>query len=160
MSDMPSLLPTAKKGAEVVPLTMNGPHGEWVPTLMYETGEGEHTIRVAVLELPMLADEHLASAMQSVLDILTDAKAVQAAFVCPMWMAPLDADKLATRARDRDDKEEWVMVTYVNRDRTRIECAKVLRAPGEKPRLGPWDRVANDLDFGGGFADVLRLAIG
>jgi hypothetical protein len=58
------------------------------------------------------------------------------------------------------EKAERVLVTHVTRDHTHCEAALVLRSKTATPSLGPWDRVADDLEVGAGvFVDAMRAAI-
>lgn len=144
-----NLLEMCKESAEMVPNTMPGPDGNWMPVLLYEDGEGRyHTVGI-----PALAPDNLQHVADALCHMLKKAGAVQASLVLPTYF---------TNIREPGSKPvERVLVTYVDKIDTTCESAKVIRSANEKPRLGRWDIYVRDSDVGTGvFVDAMRAAIG
>jgi hypothetical protein len=128
---------------------MEGPASDWVPVLLYEDGDG----RFHPAAIPGLTRDKIASAAEGVRDLLVKARAVQAVLTLNTVFTEMCSGGVA--------EAERVLLTYVTKDHTRIEAARVFRGRSVMPRLGPWDRVADDADVGSGpFVDAMREAIG
>lgn len=148
------LLDAAKHAAEQTPTVMRGSFEDWLTVLCYEDCNGQFAaIGFGPSEL---TDETLPQTLRRMFSILIEARAVQTAITTNVWIA--SGDKPG-RARDREDREEMVLITHVTRDQTRAELAKVIRHVGQKPQLGPWSRSAQGLELGGSMIDILRLGI-
>ena len=146
---MVNLLDLCKESVEIVPATMDGPDGDWVPVLMYEDRNG----KVHLAAIPDLTPATVKGAATIIGDKLRAAEAVQASLVLPTWFSEL-ADPEAPRV-------ERILITHVDREETTCEAAKVIRSETEKPRLGRWDIYLRDIDVGAGvFVDAMRAAIG
>lgn len=143
---MKDLLEACKDAVELIPTTMKGPDSDWSSVMMYEDGDGH--VHVAALDITPENVTDMAALMKSTLKVR---KATQAALVLPTYF----------HTNDGYGPVERVMITYVHREGTVCEAAKVLRSPTEKPRLGQWDVYMRDSDIGQGlFVDALRAAIG
>ena len=142
------LLGLAKKAASSIPGGMDGPESGWIPILMYEGADGVfHTAAI-----PDLTREGIHRAAGMVNEMLASDRAVQAVIVLNTIFTDIDIGGVS--------QNERVMATLVNRDTTRVEAALVLRGENVRPRLGPWDAVAEDSDVGRGpFVDAMRAAI-
>jgi hypothetical protein len=146
---MVDLLEMAKEAAEKIPAVMDGPTSDWVPVLLYEAGDG--TFHPAAI--PNLTREGIASAAEGVRQLLLSANAVQAVMTLNTMFTEMDMEGAS--------QSERVLITYVTKGHARIEAALILRGRNVMPRLGPWDRVAEDADVGRGpFVDAMREAIG
>jgi len=143
------LMDAIKSGAEGVPDVMEGPDSDWTPILMFKGGDG--ACRAVGFE--GLQPERVDAAVQLVGKMLREASATAAALLLPTWITRFD-DTGAGKA-------EYVLVTYVDRETTECEAAKVLRSEDDKPRLGRWDLYSSDSEVGrGAFVDAMRAAIG
>jgi hypothetical protein len=142
------LLGLAKKAATAIPQVMDGPESGWIPILMYEDADGcYHTAAI-----PDLTRETIRRAAGLVQGMLTSAHAVKAVIVLNTTFTELEGEGV--------EQSERVMATLVTRDGTTVEAALVLRGANVRPRLGPWDPVAEDSDVGRGpFVDAMRAAI-
>jgi hypothetical protein len=141
------LLRLIKHGAEMVPVTMTGPDADWVPVLLYEAGGQLHTAAI-----PNITTDTLVNAAAAIKTILQEARAEQAALVVPTYWSEITGEGVA--------RAERVLVTHVTKDHTHCEAALVIRSKTQTPKLGAWDRVADDLEVGAGvFVDAMRAAI-
>jgi hypothetical protein len=144
----PDLLRVIKEGAEKAPSVMPGPDSDWLPVLMYEDHAGLcHTAGV-----PGMTPETVAACAEVIKSVLLKANAVQAVLVLPTYFSEITGLGVT--------KAERILVTHVTRDHTHCEAALVLRSKTAPPKLGAWDRVADDMEVGAGvFVDAMRAAI-
>jgi hypothetical protein len=156
-TEVPSLLPVAKGAAQAVPATMKRHDSAWIPVLMYEDAVGE--VRTGGFHSEHFTDDNIEATLRYIHASLKKAGAVQAVLILPIWAAPYDEKQPDVRARERQDRQEQVLVVHVDRKGTQAEVAKVLRSTTDKPRLEEW-RTFDGLDIGGAVADILRSAIG